>query len=111
MNMNLLAAAIVAGMSISAAPFAQTPSLPDRPGERAGPMTPERKCDALTGAKKEQCLRDARRRPDGTAQGPGGRGSCDALVGPEKELCLKRGGTVEAGATSGAGGTAGQPAK
>lgn len=109
MNLNLLAAAIAAGLSSIA--FAQGTSMPDRPGESAGPMKPERTCDALTGAKREQCLRDARRMPRSTRQRAELRGTCDALVGPEKELCLKRGGTVEAGAGSGAGGTASRPSK
>ena len=63
-------------------------------------------CDALTGEKKEQCLRDERRKKEQAASDPGLRGTCDALVGPEKEGCLQRGGTVEVGAKATAGGTA-----
>jgi hypothetical protein len=97
---------------ISAAAFAQT----SRPleGERA--PRPESAsnarvggwCDALTGEKKEQCLRDERRKKEQAASGPGLRGTCDALIGPEKESCLKQGGTVEVGAKASAGGTAGR---
>ena len=81
--------------------------MPDRQSERPDSSAEaEQKCDALTGAQKEQCLREARRMPDSAAQGPSVRGTCDALIGPEKEACLKRGGTVETGAKSGAGSTA-----
>lgn|SRR3954462_4485888 len=53
-------------------------------------------CDALTGAKKEQCLRDERRREEEkAAAGSSVRGTCDALAGPDKERCLRQGGTVE----------------
>lgn len=57
-------------------------------------------CDALTGAKKEQCLRDERRKQDRAAAGRGTRGSCDELIGPEKERCLHEGGSIEVGAKS-----------
>ena len=63
-------------------------------------------CDALTGEKKEQCLRDERRKKEQAASDPGLRGTCDALIGPEKESCLKQGGTVEVGAKASAGGRA-----
>jgi hypothetical protein len=96
---------------ISVAAFAQT----SRPleGERA--PRPESAsnarvggwCDALTGEKKEQCLRDERRKKEQAASGPGLRGRCDALIGPEKESCLKQGGTVEVGAKPSAGGSVG----
>jgi hypothetical protein len=96
---------------ISAAAFAQT----SRPleGERA--PRPESAsnarvggwCDALTGEKKEQCLRDERRKKEQAGSGSDLGRKCDALFGPEKERCLKRGGTVEAGAPN-AGGTAGR---
>lgn len=56
-------------------------------------------CDALTGEKKEQCLRDERRKQDRTAKGPGLQGSCDALFGPDKERCLREGGSIAVGAT------------
>jgi hypothetical protein len=63
-------------------------------------------CDALTGAKKEECLRDERRRQEERkAQGAATRGSCDALVGPDKERCLRQGGTIEVDAKAGAGAT------
>jgi hypothetical protein len=45
-------------------------------------------CDALTGAKKEQCLRDNRREKERADAGGKARGICDALIGPEKERCL-----------------------
>jgi hypothetical protein len=52
-------------------------------------------CDALTGEKKEQCLREeSRRQPDRSAKDDLA-GTCDALIGPDKERCLRRGGTVE----------------
>ena len=64
-------------------------------------------CDALTGEKKEQCLRDERRRQEEKArEGRTTRGSCDALVGPDKERCLRQGGTVEVDARGSAGATA-----
>jgi hypothetical protein len=61
-------------------------------------------CDALTGAKKEQCLRDERKRQQekAAAGASTGRG-CDALVGPDKERCLRRGGTVEVDVRTNAG--------
>jgi hypothetical protein len=113
MNPSSLAAAIALGLSsLSIAALAQTPGPPDRPGESVGPTTAERKCDALTGAQKEQCLRNARRPPQSTAQVPRASGSCDALYGPEKEMCIKRGGTIEAGTQqSGAGSTSDRPGK
>jgi hypothetical protein len=98
---------------IGAAAFAQQPSRPLE-GERA--PRPESAsnasvggwCDALTGEKKEQCLRDERRKKEQGASGPALRGTCDALIGPEKESCLQQGGTVEVGAKATAGGTAGR---
>jgi hypothetical protein len=69
-------------------------------------------CDALTGEKKAQCLRDERRREEEKArQGRPTRGSCDALVGPDKERCLRRGGTVEVDARGSAGASAREAAK
>src|SRR5262245_58756907 len=52
-------------------------------------------CDALTGAKKEECLRDERRRQEEKKKEATTRGSCDALVGQERERCLRKGGTLE----------------
>ena len=96
MNMKLRVAVVSIALStVSAAALGQTPSMPDRPGEKATPVAPERMCERLAGAERERCMREARGLPDSTAQGPDARGSCDAIVGPEKELCLKRGGTVE----------------
>ena len=63
-------------------------------------------CDALTGAKKEECLRDERRRQEEKKQGATTRGSCDPLVGPERERCLRKGGTLEVDAKTSAGATA-----
>ena len=64
-------------------------------------------CDALTGEKKEECLRDERRRQERDAkEEPRLRGTCDALIGPEKEQCVRKGGTVEVGAHPSAGATA-----
>lgn len=64
-------------------------------------------CDALTGAKKEQCLRDERKRQEEkAAAGSSTRGSCDALTGPDKERCLRQRGTVEVDARKNAGASA-----
>jgi hypothetical protein len=64
-------------------------------------------CDALTGAKKEECLRDERRREQqARKEEPRTKGSCDALFGFEKERCVREGGTIEVGAASSAGRTA-----
>lgn len=53
-------------------------------------------CDALTGAKKEECLRDERRRQQEQAmEGRSTGGSCDALIAVERERCLRRGGNIE----------------
>jgi hypothetical protein len=46
-------------------------------------------CDALTGAKKEQCLRDERRKEHRSAKGQAPHGKCDALTGVDRERCLK----------------------
>jgi hypothetical protein len=64
-------------------------------------------CDALTGAKKDECLRDERRRAqEKSGEGASSRGSCDALIGPERQRCLRQGGSIEVrserGASSGA---------
>jgi hypothetical protein len=64
-------------------------------------------CDALTGAKKEECLRDERRRQEEkAADGARTRGTCDAVVGPEKERCLRQGGTIEVDTAARAAATA-----
>jgi hypothetical protein len=62
-------------------------------------------CDALTGAKKDECLRDERKRQEEKA-GSDTRGSCDTLVGPDKASCLRQGGRVEVDAKASAGATA-----
>jgi hypothetical protein len=58
-------------------------------------------CDALTGAKKEECLRDERRRDESKPQAEdrGTRGACDA-PGVERERCLRQGGDPRRGSTS-----------
>lgn len=68
-------------------------------------------CDALTGAKKDDCLREERRREQEKAaqdERRGTRGSCDALIGPERARCLSKGGSIEVRSAGGAsaGGTA-----
>jgi hypothetical protein len=68
-------------------------------------------CDALTGTKKEECLRDGRREQERAAAGRTTRGTCDTLIGPEKERCRHEGGTVEVDATSGAGAAADRGAR
>jgi len=93
----------------AAAVFVSASSLAQQapPGER--PPRPDNAsnaaiggwCDALTGAKKDQCLRDERRREDekaaqgGPSTGSSTRGSCDSFIGPDRERCLRQGGTVE----------------
>jgi hypothetical protein len=64
-------------------------------------------CDALTGEKKEQCLREESRKQRDRSAGGDLRGSCDALSGPDKERCLRPGGAVEADAKLDSGATAG----
>lgn len=52
-------------------------------------------CDALTGEKKQECLRDERRRERQSRKDePRTGGSCDALIGPEKEACVRKGVTA-----------------
>src|SRR5262245_8797185 len=64
-------------------------------------------CDALTGTKKDECLRDERRRQEERKAAPrAGTRGCDALVGQERERCLRQGGTLEVDAKTGAGATA-----
>jgi hypothetical protein len=98
------------------AALACAPALaqPAKEGER--PLRPDSAsnaavggwCDALTGEKKEQCLRDERRRQERAAKDEprAPAGSCDALIGPEKDRCLRKGGTVEVGAGSSRGASA-----
>jgi hypothetical protein len=50
----------------------------------------------MTGERKEQCLRDERRKTGPAARGGELRGSCDMFIGLERERCLQEGGTVEA---------------
>lgn len=61
-------------------------------------------CDALTGEKKEECLREERRRQEQDKQGAK-RERCDALIGPERERCLRRGGSLEVNAEPGGAST------
>ena len=97
----------VAAILPCASAFAQSSGAPAA-GERA--PRPESAsnarvggwCDALTGAKKEQCLRDERREQPRASAGSTTRGTCDSLIGLEMERCLREGGTVEVGARSGA---------
>ena len=63
-------------------------------------------CDALTGEKKEQCLREESRKLSERSAKGDLFGTCDALVGPDKERCLRRGGTLEVDAKAGARGGA-----
>jgi len=91
------AAALVLSSALAQAPpNGERPPRPDNASNAAiGGW-----CDALTGAKKEQCLRDERRREDekaaqGGSSDPDTRGRCDSFIGPDKERCLRRGGTVE----------------
>jgi len=101
MNAHWLLAAAAVFISASSlaqqAPEGERPPRPDNASNAAiGGW-----CDALTGAKKEQCLRDERRREDekaaqgGPSTGSSTRGSCDSFIGPDRERCLRQGGTVE----------------
>jgi hypothetical protein len=82
-------------------------ALAQRPAEGERPPRPDSAsnaavggwCDALSGEKKAQCLRDERRRQE--LEGRSTRGSCDDLIGPDKERCLKRGGSIEVQAKPG----------
>jgi len=70
--------------------------LPPRP-ESASPAAVGGWCDALTGEKKDECLRDERRKRERGESQPAARGTCDALTGSDKERCLRGGGTVGVG--------------
>ena len=101
----------VAAAFLCSAAFAQAP----KEGERAPrPDSASNAavggwCDALTGAKKQACLRDERRREqqEKAREGRSTQGSCDALIGPERDRCLRQGGSIEVRSGSGAsaGGT------
>jgi hypothetical protein len=97
MNAQALIAAASAALvfGFAAAQDARDGERPPRP-DNASNAAIGGWCDALTGAKKEQCLRDERKRQqEKAAAGSSTRGSCDALIGPDKERCLRQGGTVE----------------
>ena len=96
-----LAAFLVLGSSPAQQTQGERPPRPDSASNAAiGGW-----CDALTGAKKDECLRDERRRQD-DKKGAGTRGDCDRLVGPDKDRCLRQGGTLEVDARSNAGAVA-----
>jgi hypothetical protein len=108
MNAHTLLAAGAAAL-VSAACFAQQAREGERPPrpDSASNAAIGGWCDALTGAKKEECLRDERKRQEEkAAAGSSTRGSCDAPVGPDKEGCLRQGGTVEVDAKASRGTTA-----
>ena len=97
MNAHVLIAAVSAALvfGFAAAQDARDGERPPRP-DNASNAAIGGWCDALTGTKKEQCLRDERKRQEEKAtDGSGPRGTCDALAGPDKERCLRQGGTVE----------------
>jgi hypothetical protein len=99
-----LVAALICGSSLAQPMEGERPPRPDSASNAAiGGW-----CDALTGTKKDECLRDERRRQEERKAAPsaGTRGSCDALVGQERERCLRQGGTLEVDAKIGAGATA-----
>jgi hypothetical protein len=105
MNAQVLIAAASAALvfGFAAAQDAREGERPPRP-DSASNAAIGGWCDALTGAKKEQCLRDERKREEEKAvAGSSTRGSCDVLVGPDKERCLRQRGTVETEAGTGAG--------
>lgn len=108
MSAHTLLAAGAAAL-VSAAAFAQQAREGERPPrpDNASNAAIGGWCDALTGVKKEECLRDERKRQEKkAAAGPSTRGSCDALIGPDKASCLRQGGTVEVDAKANAGATA-----
>ena len=97
MNAHALVAAVGAAL-VSGSSFAQQAREGERPPrpDSASNAAIGGWCDALTGAKKEQCLLDERKRQEEkAAAGSSTRGSCDALVGPEKVRCLRQGGTSQ----------------
>lgn len=95
----------MAQVSAAAAALVLSSALAQAPRDGERPPRPDNAsnaaiggwCDALTGARKEQCLRDERRREDEKAAQGGAStgGSCDSFIGPDKERCLRQGGTVE----------------
>jgi hypothetical protein len=105
MNAQVLIAAASAALvfGFAAAQDAREGERPPRP-DSASNAAIGGWCDALTGAKKEQCLRDERKREEEKAvAGSSTRGSCDVLVGPDKERCRRQRGTVEMEAGTAAG--------
>jgi hypothetical protein len=107
------ALSLCVAMALTSAAASAQPSRAPADGERAPrPDSASNArvggwCDALTGEKKEQCLREESGKPrDRPARGDLG-GSCDALLGPDKERCLRQGGTVEVDAKLNAGAAAG----
>ena len=105
MDPNPLCLALLAAL-VSSAALAQSAKEGERPvrPDSASNAAIGGWCDALTGAKKEECLRDERRRQEERkADGATTRGSCDALMGPDKERCLRRGGTIEVDAKAAGG--------
>jgi len=107
---------ILFAVALLSAPALAEPPRPASEGERA--PRPEGAsnarvggwCDALTGEKKEQCLREeSRKRREQSANGERS-GTCDALSGPEKDRCLRRGGTIEVDARADPRGSAGAAA-
>ena len=99
--------------SVAAAALVLSSALAQAPRDGERPPRPDNAsnaaiggwCDALTGAKKEQCLRDERRREDEKAAhgGASTSGSCDSFIGPDKERCLRQGGAIEVDVRSGPG--------
>jgi len=109
MRPNLAALAAVLLVSGAAAQSSRDGERPPRP-EGASNAAIGGWCDALTGAKKDDCLREERRREQEKAaqdERRGTRGSCDALIGPERARCLSKGGSIEVRTQGGAsaGGT------
>ena len=91
----IAAAALVFGFA--AAQEARDGERPPRP-DNASNAAIGGWCDALTGTKKEQCLRDERKRQEEKAAAGSSSpaaGTCDALAAPDTEHCLRQGGTVE----------------
>jgi hypothetical protein len=99
------------GLALTAAALLTGVAIAQRPDEGERPPRPDSAsnaaiggwCDALTGDKKAQCLRDERRRQELDRRST--RGSCDDLMGPDKERCRKRGGSIEVQANPGGAST------
>jgi len=109
MNWYTLLAAGAAAL-VSASSFAQQVREGERPPrpDSASNAAIGGWCDALTGAKKEECLRDERKRQEEkAAAGSSTSGKRDALVGPDQARCPRQGGKPAEGYSEGCSGSPG----